>query len=474
MNFFETLLGPRQRRFGGTPPIMPQYDDAGMSSNGRFSQSYDMPQLQVDVPDVSQPPKQRRSLLDTVGGIADVFARVGGAEALYQPTLDARLARDNAQVDRSREIDLDEMRKQLLEQQIGAGEIDATQGQNKLASSAIRGLQAIQRGGGDVNAAWPLLARQAGISDERAAELGKLFASNPNALEGVAAMFDQSEGGQYGMEPIPVRGADGKTRLYQLNKRGGASPISFGEGEEPLGTTKFVDAGGQMVGVDSYSNKPRTIITRSERPGAVETRNQRGQIAAANTASRERIAATRVQAQKEAAQARAAGKSKGGSQEGYSGAIASLNELDKLYDEMNKAGAAVNPNNSAGRNIIARIGTSAIGQAVGGAVGSQNQTRLDRVNSIRPELLLSMANALGLSATQINSNVELKEHMKTISDPTASYQANKAATAGLRRILGGTLNTQPTAGKPGNVAPRRTSPAPAASGWGKATIVRGN
>ena len=274
MNYFQTLLGPRQRRFGATPPIMPEYDDVGMSSKDRFSQGYDMPQMQVDVPDVSQnlpqiqsaQPKQRRSLLDTVGGIADVFARVGGAEALYQPTLDARMARDNAQSDRSREIDIEGMRKQLLEQQIGAGKVDATQGQNKLASSAIRGLQAIQRGGGDVNTAWPLLARQAGIPDERAAELGQLFASNPNALEGVAAMFDQSEGGQYGMEPIPVRGADGKTRLYQLNKRGGASPIAFGEGEEPLGTTKFVDAGGQMIGVDSYSNKPQTIIPRTERP----------------------------------------------------------------------------------------------------------------------------------------------------------------------------------------------------------------
>jgi hypothetical protein len=366
------------------------------------------------------------------------------------------------------------MRKQLLEQRIGAGKVDATQGQNKLASSAIRGLQAIQRGGGDVNTAWPLLARQAGISDERAAELGQLFTSNPNAIEGVAAMFDQSEGGQYGMEPIPVRGADGKTRLYQLNKRGGASPIAFGEDEEPLGTIKFEDAGGQIVGVDSYSNKPRTIITRTERPGAVETRNQRAQIAEENRISRENIAARRLQAQKEAAEARAAGKSKGGSQQGYSGAIASLNELDKLYDDMNKAGAAVNPDNSAGRNVIARIGTSAIGQAVGGAVGSQNQSRLDRVNSIRPELLLSMANALGLSSTQLNSNVELKEYMKTISDPTASYQANKAATAGIRRMLKGASNTQPTSGKPGTVTPRRTSPAPAASGWGKATIVRGN
>ncbi len=37
-----------------------------------------------------QAPRARRSLLDTIGGIADVLAKVGGADPLYQPTLDAR------------------------------------------------------------------------------------------------------------------------------------------------------------------------------------------------------------------------------------------------------------------------------------------------------------------------------------------------------------------------------------------------
>jgi hypothetical protein len=37
-----------------------------------------------------QTSKPRRSFLDVLGGISDVLAKVGGAEPLYQPTLDAR------------------------------------------------------------------------------------------------------------------------------------------------------------------------------------------------------------------------------------------------------------------------------------------------------------------------------------------------------------------------------------------------
>lgn len=83
-NFLQTVVGgaPAQdpaSMFAG-PEVLP-VNTATMPRQA--------PMQAPDVPQVA-PGRQRRSLLETLGGVADVIARVGGAEALYQPTLDAR------------------------------------------------------------------------------------------------------------------------------------------------------------------------------------------------------------------------------------------------------------------------------------------------------------------------------------------------------------------------------------------------
>lgn len=148
------------------------------------------------VPEIAPPPAQmmqqpeasrpRRSLVDIIGRIADGIAVVGGAPAQYQPTLDAMQGREQAQEDRMRQIDLDALRKQQLEQQVKAGATDL-QGDERARLGQALGAVA---GNPDAAALWPQIAEQAGLSPERAAQVGEILTKNPQA----AGVFAQSLG----------------------------------------------------------------------------------------------------------------------------------------------------------------------------------------------------------------------------------------------------------------------------------------
>lgn len=413
----------------------------------------------------AEAPRQRRSLLDTVGRISDVLARVGGAEALYQPTLDAREDRTNALSDRQRGIDLDALRRQIVEQQIAAGGDEATQRGNAMLGAAARGLQAIQRRGGDIAAAWPVLARQAGIPEDRATALGQIFAQNPQAIEAIAAMTGQER--EFGLQPFYAQGPDGQLRAYQLGKDGSIQPVQLGEGETPIDPLKFVDTGGAQVGVGTRSGGVRRILPNTVSPDTQANIGSRERIAAAGNASRERVAETR-----------GAGKNAGDNASMVQTAQSNLNELRQIYGSLRDMGALVSPNQSAGANIAARARASGVGQMLEGTVGTQAQAQRDRINSIRPALLQSIAQATGMTGRQLDSNADVKLFMQTVTDPSASYEANMAAIAGLERFLAAhsRQGTPAPAAAPRaapRIVPRATprSAAPAAPQGGNAAAI---
>jgi len=79
------------------------------------------------------------------------------------------------------------------------------------------------------------------------------------------------------------------------------------------------------------------------------------------------------------------------------------------------------------RNVISNIGSatsaSGFGQMLGRAGGTTAQVERDVINSARMRLVNSIKNATGMSAQQLNSNVELQTMLKSISDPGQSVQA---------------------------------------------------
>lgn len=423
-------------------------------------------------PAATPPRRERHSLLDKVGRVADVLARVGGAEALYQPTLDAREDRELMLGDHAREVDMDALRHTLTQQQIGAGTDDAATRQNTRLGAAVRGLQAIQRSGGDIGQAWPILAKQAGIPEDRAAQLGQIFAANPQALSGFASMLGSSEPTEFGVQPFYAQDADGKLRAYQLGRDGSVRPINLGEGEVPADPLTFVNAGDRQVGVGRLSGDQRVTVRAGERPGMAADRETRLRIAREGNASRERTAATR--GTKPAAGAPTAAM--------VETARGSLNELRTIYRDLNKMGAMVSPSRSTGGNIVSRARSSAAGQILEGAVGTQAQTLRDRVASIRPGLMQSIARATGMTGRQLDSNADVKLFMQTVTNPSSSYEANLAAIAGLERFLAANAKSIAAPAAPArSAAPRRAAPRarpqprpPAGNGggWGRATVVR--
>jgi hypothetical protein len=203
INFLRDLLNPQQapstpmigQSQAPQPPMMPQMGGnlqrmTGGATDPRLANimqaiggtpdtaAVQMP-AQMSQPNGAPAPKKRRSFLDTVGGIADVIARVGGAEALYQPTLDAR-------EDRAREVDLEGLRKQLVEQQITQGGQTIQAGEAELAdterSRLGTALGAIATNP-DALALWPQIAAEAGIDPQRAAQIGGILQANPDAAE---------------------------------------------------------------------------------------------------------------------------------------------------------------------------------------------------------------------------------------------------------------------------------------------------
>ena len=116
------------------------------------------------------------------------------------------------------------------------------------------------------------------------------------------------------------------------------------------------------------------------------------------------------------------------------------------------------------RNVLSNLGSataaSGVGQMLGRATGSEAQVERDVINSARSRLVNSIKNATGMSAQQLNSNVELQTMLKSISDPGQSVEAAMRIIDDIENAYvkgSGTLpkRNQPaaTATKPAAVAP---------------------
>jgi hypothetical protein len=74
-------------------------------------------------------------------------------------------------------------------------------------------------------------------------------------------------------------------------------------------------------------------------------------------------------------------------------------------------------------NIASATAASGVGQMLGRATGTTEQVEREVINSARTRLVNSIKNATGMSAQQLNSNVELQTMLKSISDPAQPVQA---------------------------------------------------
>lgn len=381
-------------------------------------------------------PRKRLSVIDTIGRLADVFARVGGAEAQYQPTLDQRVDHANA-------VDLDLLKKTLGQQQVDAGILEPQLAARKRIGTALGALA------NNPNAAelWPSVAEQAGITDpQQIAGIGAVLQKNPNA----AGIFAKALGADidnlgknvyFGTDP------QGKTVAYQVGPDGAPHILDFsGSGVTPSDPIKVVDTGGAQVIVGS-GGAPRRILPKSARPDTLVTTKTQRDIAAGHDATNIKIAGMPARSKT------GVGTAPGDNAAFVATAKGNLDELRNIYGDLKKIGAMVSPSQSTGKNVEARLRASAGGQLLEGAIGTQAQTQRDRIASIRPQLMQSIAKATGMTGKQLDSNADVKLFMQTVTNPASSYEANIKAIDGLERFI------EANAKKPAAASPK------AKSGW---------
>lgn len=130
------------------------------------------------------------------------------------------------------------------------------------------------------------------------------------------------------------------------------------------------------------------------------------------------------------AKAQAAAQLKAGGATDLDVAISTLRDA---YDRLEKGGGITSTKNGALGNAAAWASSSSLGQGVGKALGTDNQSARNDISMARPALLAAMMKATGMSAKQMDSNAELKLWLSTATDPTLDIESNRRALANIER-----------------------------------------
>lgn len=100
-------------------------------------------------------------------------------------------------------------------------------------------------------------------------------------------------------------------------------------------------------------------------------------------------------------------------------------ELDNIrgaYENLNQMRAIPSTGRNVLSNIAAGTAASGVGQTFGRLAGTPEQTERDVIKSGRLRLVNAIKNATGMSAQQLNSNVELKNMLDSVTDPSQSIE----------------------------------------------------
>lgn len=155
-----------------------------------------------------------------------------------------------------------------------------------------------------------------------------------------------------------------------------------------------------------------------------------------------------------------------------------VSTLRDLYAELRERGGAVESGGglmAAPGNIANYIAGTAVGKPFGRALGAKEQATRDKIINVRRMLVTQIADAAGLSAQEMNSNVELQGLLDAATDPTQSIETVEETLNEIERLYGrpgakgqriGARRSKPAAPKPApKPAPRRTAGGANVSDW---------
>jgi hypothetical protein len=137
-----------------------------------------------------------------------------------------------------------------------------------------------------------------------------------------------------------------------------------------------------------------------------------------------------------------------------------LENLRASFQTLDKLRAVPSTERGPLSNVTSAIASSRVGQLTGQAFATEAQVERDVINSARSRLVNSIKNATGMSAQQLNSNVELQTMLKSISDPGQSYQSALRIIDDIEKAYVTGNGTLPKKDKPGAAPPAAPAVAP--------------
>lgn len=113
-----------------------------------------------------------------------------------------------------------------------------------------------------------------------------------------------------------------------------------------------------------------------------------------------------------------------------------VSSMRDIYNQLDAKGGITNTEKTGLENLARGGASSTVGQAVGKALGTENQSLRNTVAQQRPLLLQAIMRATGMSSKQMDTNNELQMYLAAATDPKLDVQANKRALDMLEKLYG--------------------------------------
>lgn len=265
--------------------------------------------------------------------------------------------------------------------------------------------------------------------------------SNNIALQADAPSLAASAMGQQPMAPNPVQ----RPQSQFADMRGQAPQASF------------ADLGGQPQMQNTMAQyqpvQPRNREV-SPIPGIYSVPT--GQVAATSEAQR---SSPKEEAAKAAATARATAtveteKKAAEKLPGRKQVSTLINKVRAAYEALDKAEAIPSETRGGFANAMDYFGTSSLGREAQKMVGTKSSKYLSEIINSRKLLATAIKNATGMSAQEMNSNVELQLTLDALTDPTQGIEAARTTLNTLEELYGAPRTAAPAA------APRAAAKTP--------------
>lgn len=110
--------------------------------------------------------------------------------------------------------------------------------------------------------------------------------------------------------------------------------------------------------------------------------------------------------------------------EGQSKLADVVKQIKGYYDDLKEMDAVASSDKSPLQNMKTYLKRTMPGEVVGKAMGSKEQELVEKIKNTRPIIARAIKEATGMTGQEMNSNVELQLMLDSITDPSATYDAN--------------------------------------------------